>query len=492
MSKPFLRFTSILLVFFIWFAGVESASAQGFEAEITIDPQRSIAAVSGRFQSHGAEFTHVNLSFAGSVAGHNDLAKRIRGIEIFDQRGAAVELRKLIDSEYLAPAGVVSWRYEVDLKPLKDVNAAAHTSWISGDRGLLMLADVLPTSEVSGKVTLRLPTDWNVFTTETQEPGNVFEIRDSGRAVFVLGKEWQKIEIRDVGAQIDFITSGRWHFTPDEAAAMTREVSRELSQTLGDIDGRRRLVVLSNFPVTPGHGQWAAETRGDTVTIISSDMPFRTQSLQRLHEQLRHELFHLWIPNGVNLTGSYDWFYEGFALYESLKLAVALNRIRFEDFLDTLSRAHTIDSAQSQRVSLLKASATRFAGSNTQVYARGMLVAFLSDVALLDQTKGKRSVENLLAELFVKHRTPAPRVDASAAVIALLKSDPRVVPVVDRYVIGSEKIDWASDLAAAGIEDSDPGILTSLRVKAKLNGRQKTLLDKLGYNNWRKMTPTSK
>ena len=492
MSKPFLTFTFIIFVFLTCVFGVKSAKAQGFVAEITIDSQRSVAAVSGRFQPHGTEFTHVNLSFAGSVAGHGDLGKRIQGVEVFDQRGAPVALRKLIDSEYLAPAGVVSWKYEVDLKPLKDVNAAAHTSWISGDRALLMLADVLPTSEISGNVTLRLPADWNVFTAESSETGRVFKIRDAGRAVFALGREWQKVEIRDSGTNIDVVTSGRWHFTPAEAAAMAREVSGELSKILGDTNNGRRQVILSNFPVTTRPGQWAAETRGDTVTIVSSDMPFRTQSLQRLHEQLRHELFHLWIPNGVNLTGSYDWFYEGFALYQSLKLAVELNRIRFEDFLDTLSRAHTIDSAQSRGTSLIQASATRFAGSNTQIYARGMLVAFLCDLALLDHSKGKRSVENVLADLFARHRTPAAKVDANSAVVALLRSNPRVVPVVDKYVMGSEKIDWASDLASAGIEDSDAGILTNLRVKEKLTGRQKALLDKLGYNNWRKLTPTSK
>jgi hypothetical protein len=492
MSKPFLRFSSILLVCFACLCGATSATAQRFEAEITIDAGRSVASVSGRFLSPGTEFTHVNLSFAESIAGHNDLAKRIRGLEIFDQRGAPVGLRKMIDSEYLAQAGIVSWKYEVDLKPLKDVNAAAHTSWISEEAALIMLADVLPTTESSGDVTLRPPADWSVFTTETLEPGNVFKIRDAGRAVFALGRRWQKVQIRDPRTNIDVIASGQWHFTPAEAASMTREIARELTKTFGDLGDRRRQVILSNFPTTTRPAQWAAETRGDTVTIISSDMPFRTQSLQRLHEQLRHELFHLWIPNGVNLSGSYDWFYEGFALYQSLKLAVALNRIRFEDFLDTLSRAHTIDSAQSRRTSLIQASATRFAGSNTQLYARGILVAFLCDLALLDQTKGKRSVENVLAEFFVKHRTPATPVDANTAVVALLKSNPRVVPVVDKYVIGSEKIEWATDIALAGIEDSDAGILTSLRVKEKLTGRQKAVLDKLGYNNWRKLAPTSK
>jgi hypothetical protein len=287
-----------------------------------------------------------------------------------------------------------------------------------------------------------------------------------------------------------------------------------LRNVFGDDGNNQRLIILSDFRTKTSAGQWQAETRGSNVTVISSDMPFRTQSLQRLHEQLRHELFHLWIPNGVNLTGNYDWFYEGFALYESLKLAVALNRIRFEDFLDTLSRAHTIDSAQSQRTSLIQASNTRFEGSNTQIYSRGMLVAFLCDLALLEQSKRKRSVENVLTELFEKYRKPVrsadrnravlewlrnpkkisivDRSDGNTAVLELLRTNPKMISIVDKYITGSQKIEWASDLAAAGIEDSDAGPITNLRVKEKLNGRQKTLLDKLGYNNWRKLSPTSK
>ena len=187
-----------------------------------------------------------------------------------------------------------------------------------------------------------------------------------------------------------------------------------------------------------------------------------------------------------------NYLSRGLALYQSLKLAVGLNRIRFEDFLDTLSRAHTIDSAQSQRVSLIQASAGRFTGSNTQIYARGMLVAFLCDLGMLQETKGKKSVENVLKDLFQKHRLPAAPTDANTAVLSLLRSNPSLVPVVDKYVTGSEKMHWASDLAAAGIEDGDAGPLTSLRVIEKPSGRQKALLDKLGYNNWRKLRPTSK
>jgi predicted metalloprotease with PDZ domain len=512
MSKSIPIFHWLLAIVLLCLWGAPNLTAQGFDAEISVDASRSIAVVRGRFSS--VEINHVNLSFAASVAGHTDIARRIRGVEIFDQRGAPVAFRKLIDSEYLAESGISSWKYELDLSPLKDMNAAAHTSWISGDKGLLMLADVLPTTETSGRVTLRVPATWAVFTTEAAEGGNVFNVRDSWRAVFAIGRGWQTVQLRDPDPSIDLLVSGRWNFTPAEAAAMAREIFLALRNVFGDDGNNQRLIILSDFPTKTSAGQWQAETRGSNVTVISSDMPFRTQSLQRLHEQLRHELFHLWIPNGVNLTGNYDWFYEGFALYESLKLAVALNRIRFEDFLDTLSRAHTIDSAQSQRTSLIQASNTRFEGSNTQIYSRGMLVAFLCDLALLEQSKRKRSVENVLTELFEKYRKPVrsadrnravlewlrnpkkisivDRSDGNTAVLELLRTNPKMISIVDKYITGSQKIEWASDLAAAGIEDSDAGPITNLRVKEKLNGRQKTLLDKLGYNNWRKLSPTSK
>jgi len=214
-------------------------------------------------------------------------------------------------------------------------------------------------------------------------------------------------------------------------------------------------------------------------------MPFKSQSLQRLHEQLRHEVFHLWLPNGVNLTGRYDWFYEGLALYQSLKTGVALNRIRFDDMLDTLSRAHNIDSAQARKLSLIDASATRWAGQETQVYARGMIIAFLCDLILLRDSTGKRSAEDLFRKLFADHRPPAVPVEGNQAILRILDSYPALGPVVRAYVRGNERFDWTAELAAAGIVNEAP---SGLQVASKLTGKQKTLLDKLGYNNWRKLT----
>ncbi|MGE3465851.1 MAG: hypothetical protein AB7J13_02870, partial [Pyrinomonadaceae bacterium] len=248
------------------------------------------------------------------------------------------------------------------------------------------------------------------------------------------------------------------------------------------------LIGITKFPYNVPTGNWEADARGRTVTIASSDMPFRSQSLQRFHEQLRHELFHLWIPNGVNLTGNYDWFYEGFALYRSLKLGVAVNRIRFDDYLDTLSRAYDIDTMNTRPQSLIIASKGRFNGANTQLYARGMLVAFLCDLAMLNASKGKRSVDDILRQVYSGHSGDSAPVDGNAAVIAILKRHLELVPIVERYVSGAGKIDWTTQIAPAGLVAEPNGRPTRLVLKPKPSGRERVILDKLGYNNWRKLS----
>ena len=57
-----------------------------------------------------------------------------------------------------------------------------------------------------------------------------------------------------------------------------------------------------------------------------------------------------------------------------------------------------------------------------------------------------------------------------------------------RAITGADKFEWSALLAAAGIEVVTANSTPALRVVAKPSGRQKDLLDKLGYNNWRKST----
>jgi hypothetical protein len=75
------------------------------------------------------------------------------------------------------------------------------------------------------------------------------------------------------------------------------------------------------------------------------------------------------------------------------------------------------------------------------------------------------------------------------AIIAKLRSHPELIPVVDDYINGSKAIDLTTMLQKIGIQATIRDQLSQLTVGDKLNGRQKALLGKLGYNNWLKLAP---
>ena len=467
-----------------------NSHAQTVQTKIVI--RQSSAAVEGSFINAGQ--TVKNFSFLKSYAGFENLGARVSNVDLSGKNRQKVEFKKLSEGEFLAADNFNAWNYRVDLSAPASVSARAHVSWISGEEGILMLGDLLPefSEKTSARVTFELPAGWRIASVEKRSEGNTFEVVDVEKAVFYIGKSWREREVAAGSAKLNLIMSGEWQVSDDEAAATAREIFAFYEKLFGGKSFEKHQIFLGKFPADVKAGRWEAETRGRSVTIFSSEMNFKTQSLQRLHEQLRHEIFHFWLPNGVNLAGNYDWFYEGFALYASLKLAVAMNRIRFEDFLDTLARAHSIDTLQSQRQSLIEASKNRWNGANTQVYARGMLIAFLADAALLQKSKGKNSFTEILREIYQKHGLTAPRTDGNTAILNIFENRDELRSVLEKYVKGAQDIAWQTDLAAIGIESTTENFTTKLKVKASLSGRQKDLLDELGYNNWRKTPESSK
>ena len=493
MSKPnraFPLFFPALLLILQFF---NNAAGQEIEILIRLGPNGlPLADVTGKFDPNGAPKSVRNLSFARSEAGVENLASRISEVRALDSGGSNIGLRKLMGGEYLAEKPIAAWSYVVELSPAKPHGATAHVSWVEGDTGVLMLDDLLP-HEVTKiqKMDIGVPPGWSALASASiMQMGSPAD--GSRTMVIPIGKGWRERAITFGNAGIKLRISGEWLFTDEEAEAIAGEIFQHYRELFDSEPSPTSQIVIAKLQGSSGPGSWEAETRGRTIMIISGDMNFRTQSIQRLHEQLRHEMFHLWLPNGVNLKGNYDWFYEGFALYQSLKTGVVLNRIRFDDFLETLSRAYEIDVSIAQKRSLIDASAKRWSDGDTQVYARGMIVAFLCDLALLDKSGGKRGVAEIEREIFQKYKAPAMEADGNEAVLSILREHAELLPLLDKYVTGADPIDWTAQLRLAGIESTGEGRHTNLKVVAKPAGRQKTLLDKLGYNSWRKLAGSSK
>jgi hypothetical protein len=448
----------------------------GQDADVTVSIRTAthpIAEIRGR---QAKSSTDRNFSILREYAGFSGLADRVSDIRLEDAEGKPVAFKQFIPGEYVAETSFVRWSYQVDLTPPKRPSAAAHISWMNADNGLLFLDDLVPLGKASDcrqvTVTIDVPAGWTALGTDGSRPVCV------SRTVYFLSKSSRHLE---PDKAVDLTISGEWKFTDKQAADFVAEIYAGYSDLFGGAPEGKKQVHILPFPVAVKPENWEADTRGDTVVIVTSDMPFQTQSVQRLHEQLRHEIFHWWIPNGVQLEGNYDWFYEGSALYESLKLGVAANRLRFYDFLDTLGRAMTVDAAMPSGHSLIDASRSRTSGSDTVIYARGMLIAFAIDLKRLARSVGKDDVSDLLRTFYQKYKVPEKDTDGNSAALLAIGDDE-----IENVVKNGETINWAAILRPIGIEMVNSGGSVTLRVTPKPSGSQKKLLNKLGYNNWRK------
>jgi predicted metalloprotease with PDZ domain len=110
-----------------------------------------------------------------------------------------------------------------------------------------------------------------------------------------------------------------------------------------------------------------------------------------------------------------------------------------------------------------------------------MIVAFLTDLELMQRSGGKQDIGSVLRKIFDQHHIGTDPVDGNATVLNAIGLDD-----IKRYVEGTERINWADALRSAGIESTEKGPVTTLSVTPKPSSRQRELLDKLGYNNWRR------
>lgn len=429
--------------------------------------------------------------FVDAAANAQNLTNRIEKFELFDEAGRAVRYARNQAGEFVGETSASRWRSEIKLDFPKNPASAAHISWLADNNGVLMLDDLLPEfiaengQVATVEIEFAVPENWKIQSSELQINEKTFVAADYQKAVFMLG-ELQQTNVNVGKTAVTFArTADAWSFGEAEAAQIIDQIFSEYQQIFGSLPTAKAQILLAPLPQNFAGESWAAETRGSTVFIVSAVSNFKSRAVAKLHEQLRHEIFHLWIPNGLNLIGDYAWFYEGFAIYQALKTGVKLKFIRFEDFLDTLSRAFDAARAseQNKNLNLLEASRLRFVVDNGEfVYAKGMIVAFLCDVVLLDKSNGKKSVTDVLKQIFERHRKPARAQPANAAVLTVLKSKPETAEVIQTFVETAGALEWQNFLQIAGLQNLARTNLTRLAVPEKLSGRQRKVLAKLGYS----------
>lgn len=458
-----------------------SAKAQNAEAMIevvSLSPPR--VKIQGRRDAPATAW-----SFRNAHAGMLGLAERIEDLSLADEQGAAVPVRKLAPGEYEAARPATRFSYEVRLDPPADNNNAAQVSWLTQSHGLLMTGDLLQHTHGRARLRVILPGGWEGTMPATAALGT-FGVDDTESAVFLVGPDVRQPQRAKVqGAELKVALTGGWAFEDREAVDIVKQIFNEHARSFGGAPRGHPTVIIAPHPHPSSPGQWSAEARGATVTLLIGRAPTRQSALARLTGPLAHELFHLWVPNGLRLSGDYDWFYEGFAVYQALRVGVRLGHLNFDDYLDALARTYDGYRREAARdvVSLLDASSRRWSGSNALVYNKGALVALLYDLELRRRTGGRRTLDDALRELFRRNSTSAESADGNTAVAAALDAAlGEGADFTQRYVRSIGKIDLAEELQPYGLAVTTHPVRTRIVVSESLSGSQRALLRQIGYN----------
>jgi predicted metalloprotease with PDZ domain len=406
-------------------------------------------------------------------------------LEAINGSGESIRVQKLAPGEFQTAEKFAHFRYEVNGAEPSRPAQMSHVSWVNRDQGLLMLADLLPpATKDSGNfsaalITVDVPAGWTVASNVKKE-GLQFSTDDPENAVFLIGPAVKEKSQPLDANKLSIITSGKWPFSDKDAIKIARKIMGEYYRITGFDLKRTAVVMLIPFPGEAGPESWTAETRGNDVVLLLGRRASGRQVLSRLGIVLAHELFHLWVPNSLKLDGDYDWFFEGFTLYQALRTNLRLGLISFDDYLTTIARVYdSYLSSVEPHLSLIEASERRWTTSSSLVYEKGMLVAFIYDLSLRNLTDCRASLDDVYSELF---RLAATGQGTANEIIIRLLGEPAGLESFARdYVASPGKINLSSVVSAYGIQVQHVGSGTRLTVARDLNKAQQELLGCIGH-----------
>ena len=314
-------------------------------------------------------------------------------------------------------------------------------------------------------------------------------MRDAGQAVFAVGGQLRTSQINESGMLFNLVTDGEWAFADHEALELAGKVLKAHREVFGAMPARQGSLILFPFPQAVGASQWSAETRRSTVTLLMGKLPSKIGALAQLSTPVTHEFFHLWVPNGLALSGDYDWFYEGFTIYQAAETAVRLGLLTFPEFLNSIARAYDASKTEADQMSLIEASTRRFTLGRTSVYSKSQVVAFLYDLRLRSLSRNKKSVADVYRKLFREYPTTsddsrARKTDNGTDVAANeLSTEIGSEDFVRTFIRNPVSINLPAELAPFGLKVETVGLRTRIAVDERIGKQRRDLLRQLGYND---------
>ena len=418
------------------------------------------------------------VSFRNIYAGAFNLGDRIHNFEAGTVADKTLPLQKVTVGEYRTDIPAQSFTYQVSV-PSPRAGDVAHVTWLSGEYGCLMLADLLPSlfDKTEVHIELTLPTGWSAEFAGTTDSDGRFLVRHPEDAVFFVGRNLRRKTDVVHGQRLNVAIGGRWKISDRAILESARKVFEHYLIGIDYKLSDSPLIIIAPFSFE-GNSSWKAQTRGANVVVAIDPAAQLGNWKSQLGVIFTHELLHLWVPNSLALRGDYDWFFEGFTLYEALLTALHLKLIDFREYLDTLARVYDSYLSYPNDMSLIEASERRWTSTSPLVYDKGMLVAFIYDLMVRTQSDGRTTLSDLYRELF--HSPTTKSNDANEAIINLLNGSLSNKAFSKEYIESRELLDLTVTQKSGIVFDSSR-TKTKVTINQDLSDTQLKILKSLGY-----------
>ena len=413
-------------------------------------------------------------SFRNAYAGALGFAERVKDFRATGASGQDAGAKKIASGEFRSERDATRIAYTVDLSSASAVDVP-HISWLTGGRGFLMFADLIPRDIEKLSAEFKLPFGWMVESSISPDKNGNYEVLEPEKAVFIAGNSLRKTS----NTNLELVVSGTWPFKDEKTFDAATQVMKQYTALTGFSLPGTSLIAIAPFVL--GGSKWKAETRGATVILLIDPAASFNSWIGQLKVIFTHEMLHLWVPNSLQLEGDYDWFFEGFTLYVALRAALDLKVINFKGFLETLAGAYDAYISYPDDVSLIQASETRWTSGFNQVYVKGMLVAFLYDLKIRKESGGKAVLADRYRELF--DGRVAANANGNDVIIALLDAGPAMSGFGRLYVENNTKLELEQLLPSYGLTLDASGKKSQLQVSRSLSAEQKQLLRSLGLSD---------
>ncbi|GAB3781108.1 peptidase M61 [Spirosoma horti] len=404
-----------------------------------------------------------------------DIGRYVRSFKAFDGKGRELKTKQIATNQWQLdqPQNVRTIQYSIletwdtPVNEHKPYNMCGTS--IEKDHVLINGQGVFgfPTGMQASPINVKLdyPAEWSVGTALEKNEKGYFTAANYDRIVdspILLGR-LTKATTTVAGAQIDVYTYSKTDkIKSDQLLTNMQSMLNAAGQFLKQLPVKR-YTFLYHFE----DQDWGAWEHSYSSEYVIREDEFSKKLADNMTSIAAHEFFHVVTPlnihseiiqqfNFVTPTPSeHLWLYEGVTEWASDAMQLRGQIMDLPTYFNELSQKIAYDKSVDTTYSLSKLGLTCYTDEGQRqygnIYARGALVAGLLDIRLLELSKGKRGLREVVNELATTYGPNQAFPEKEFFTIFTQKTYPEIADFFNRYIKATEPLPFSEYYGKLGI-----------------------------------------